>query len=351
MGTVEKAEISFQFDELKQILGDNCTWRGETSEKLSGIASLDKAQSGDIAFLANPKYASQVAACGASLILVPADFEGEPQDNQVFALLEHPSLGLAQLCAAIENKLLPRRPAGIDPMASVSSEASISDTAYVGPFCVVEAGAVIGDGVYLHNHVSVGRGAKIAADSEIFPHVTIYSYCEVGERCRVHAGTAIGSDGFGYATVAGVHHKEPQIGIVVLEDDVEIGANTSIDRARFDTTRIGRGSKVDNLVQIGHNVQIGPGCIVVSQVGVSGSTELGKYVVLGGQAGVAGHLKIGDMAMVGAQAGVNRDIEAKAKVRGTPHQSMTEFGRIAVLQKKLPEFFKRLKAVEKALEM
>lgn len=350
MADENRVKICFKFEELRDILGDSASWKGRTEQTLRGVASLEKAVAGDVAFLANPKYASQVERCQASLILVPEGFEGEPGADQAYALMKHPSLGLAWICGAIEKKLLPAPQPGIDRLASVSAEATVSDDAYVGPFCVVEPGAVVGPGVILQSHISVGRGAKIGADSTIFPHVTVYSYCEIGARCRVHAGSAIGSDGFGYATVDGVHHKEPQIGIVCIEDDVEIGANVSIDRARFDVTRIGRGAKVDNLVQIAHNVQIGPGSIVVSQVGISGSTELGKYVIVGGQAGIAGHLKVGDMAMVGAQAGVNRDIDAKAKVRGTPHLDMGQFARIAVLQKRLPEFFKRLAAVEKTLE-
>ncbi|MEM7672014.1 MAG: UDP-3-O-(3-hydroxymyristoyl)glucosamine N-acyltransferase [Verrucomicrobiota bacterium] len=346
----KRLNIRLSLEELRIILGDRVVWKGSTEQSLKGVASLDQALSGDIAFLANPKYASQVEDCEASLILVPEDFDGEPADDQAFALMKHPSLGLAWICGAIERQLSPPPEPGIDGLASVSPDASVSDTACVGPFCVIEAGAEIGPGVHLKSHVTVGRGVKIGADSVIFPHVSVYAYCEIGARCRVHAGSVIGSDGFGYATVEGVHHKEPQIGIVQLEDDVEIGANTTIDRARFDVTRIGQGAKIDNLVQIAHNVQIGPGSVLVSQVGISGSTELGTYVVVGGQAGLAGHLKVGDGAMIGAQAGVNRDIEAGAKVRGTPHLEMTQFARIAVLQKRLPEFFKRLTALEQASE-
>ncbi|MGB0371910.1 MAG: UDP-3-O-(3-hydroxymyristoyl)glucosamine N-acyltransferase [Opitutales bacterium] len=350
MGNEKRPALSFSLESLQEILGEDTSWKGAVQQELVGVASLGDAEAGDISFLANPKYASQVAECKATVILVPEDFQGEPGQDQAFAYLKHPSLGLALICGAIERKLLPAPEPEIDPLASVSSEATVAESARVGPFCVVESGAVVGERVHLHSHVSVGRGARVGADSVIFPHVVLYAYCEVGERCRVHAGTAIGSDGFGYATVDGVHHKEPQIGIVVIEDDVEIGANVTIDRARFDVTRIGTGAKIDNLVQIGHNVQIGPGSIVVAQAGISGSTELGKYVVVGGQAGLAGHLKVGDMAMIGAQTGVNRDIDAKAKVRGTPHLNMTEFARIAVLQKRLPEFFKRLGSVEQLLK-
>ena len=350
MSQAESPEISFSQSRIQEILGEHATWLGETHIALTGIASLESAEASDIAFLANPKYASQLEACQASLVLVPADFEGEPRDNQAFAKMEHPSLGLAWICGAIEQLLLPAPEPGIDPLASVSPEAEVHPSASIGPFCAVEAGAVIGERVHLPNHVSVGRGAKIGADTKLFPHVTLYAYCEIGARCRVHAGTAIGSDGFGYASVAGVHHKEPQIGIVRIEDDVEIGANVTIDRARFDVTLIGRGVKIDNLVQIAHNVQIGPGCIIVSQVGISGSTELGKYVVIAGQAGVAGHLKVGDMAVVAAKAGINRDVEPGAKVRGNPYMEMTQYGRIAVLQKRLPDFFKRLTALEKLIE-
>ena len=350
MSQVESPEISFNQSQIQKILGDHATWSGETNLTLTGIGSLESAEASDIAFLANPKYASQLEDCKASLVLVPADFDGAPRENQAFAKMKHPSLGLAWICGAIEQILLPAPKPGIDPLASVSSDAVVDPSACIGPFCVVEAGAVVGARVHLQSQVSVGRGAKIGADSKLFPHVTLYAYCEIGERCRVHASTAIGSDGFGYASVAGVHHKEPQIGIVRVEDDVEIGANVAIDRARFDVTLIGRGAKIDNLVQIAHNVQIGPGCIVVSQVGISGSTELGKYVVVAGQAGLAGHLKVGDMAVIAAKAGINRDVEPGAKVRGNPYMEMIQFGRIAVLQKRLPDFFKRLTALEKLID-
>ncbi|MCH2156026.1 MAG: UDP-3-O-(3-hydroxymyristoyl)glucosamine N-acyltransferase [Opitutales bacterium] len=346
--SIHGVEISFSVEELRVILGGDCRVIGVYEGVISGIASLDAAQPGELSFLANLKYRKQAQESRASVILIPLGVEIEPGADQCFIEMEHPSLGLARVCETIEDRLNPRPAAGIDPMAKVAPDAEVSDSAYVGPFCVIESGGKVGERVQLVSHVFVGRSAEVGADSVLFSNVALQHYCQVGARCRVHANTVIGSDGFGYSTVAGVHHKEPQIGIVVVEDDVEIGANVAIDRARFEVTRIGRGAKVDNLVQIAHNVEIGPGSIVVAQTGVSGSTRVGKYVILAGQSGIAGHITIGDQAVVGAQAGVNRDIGPGEKVRGTPHVSMGEFGRIAVLQKRLPDLFKRVDRLEKA---
>ncbi|MGJ3243538.1 MAG: UDP-3-O-(3-hydroxymyristoyl)glucosamine N-acyltransferase [Opitutales bacterium] len=316
---------------------------------LTRIASLEDAGPGDLAFLANPKYKGKVAGSRASVILLPEDFDGEPQTNQVFIRVPHPSLALAQVCQAVERQLDPAPDPGIHASATVDPTARIDPTARVGPQCVIGPDALVGPDAWLTGQAWVGRVARVGAGTRIMPGVVIGDYCQVGGRCRIHAGTVIGSDGFGYATVDGRHVREPQVGRIIIEDDVEIGANCTLDRARFSETRIGEGTRIDNLVQVGHNVRVGRHCLIVAQVGISGSTRVEDYVVLGGQVGVAGHITVGQGAMVAAQSGLNRDVAPGEKVRGTPHMPMTAWARIQVLERRLPEFFKRFAKLEETV--
>lgn len=322
---------------------------GNTDATIGGIAALDTARPGDLAFLANPKYRPAVAACRASVILLPADFAGEPPPGQLWLLLPNPSVGLTRICRRLEQLLWPKPAAGIHASAVIASGAQVAANAHVGPLCVIEAGAQVGEGAVLQAGVFVGARARIGGDSWLGAHSVVASDCVLGVRVRLQPGAVIGSDGFGYDTVKGRHERIPQIGNVVLGDDVEIGANTTIDRARFSRTSIGEGTKIDNLVQIAHNCTIGRHCLIVAQVGVAGSTTLGDYVVLGGQVGVAGHLHIGDFTLAGAQSGLNRDLPPKSKVSGCyalPHLLEQKF---QLLRGQLPELFKRVGRLEAQL--
>lgn len=342
--------ISYTSDELKELLRPERS-SGATSAALAGIASLSDAQEGDISFLGNKKYTSEVASSKASVIFVPLDYRGSPAHNQLLLFFANPSVALAKLCAVVEARLWPRPQPIIHPSAVVDREATVSQEAYIGPGCVIEAGAVIGAGCVLQAQVYVGRHARMGEDCWIRPHATIGDYCELGNRVNIHNGAVIGSDGFGYETQNGRHEKVPQVGKVIIHDDVEIGANTTIDRARFSATVIGEGTKIDNLVQIAHNVQIGKHCLVVSQVGISGSTHLEDYVVLAGQVGVIGHLKLGKGCVLGAQAGVNADVPAGKYYRGAPARDAFLENKLVALYGRLPEFFSRLKNVEKHLDI
>ena len=215
---------------------------------------------------------------------------------------------------------------------------------------MVGDGAIIGDGVVLHPQVVIGSDARIGAASVCYPHTTVREMCILGERVIIHSGAVIGSDGFGYATLAGVHHKIPQVGIVVIGDDVEIGANTTIDRARFGVTKIGTGTKVDNLVQIAHNVEIGEHCFVVAQVGIAGSTKIGNHVTLAGQSAIGGHLKIGDAAIVAACSGVSKNIAAQTVVQGVPAQDMKQYQRQQIAARRLPQMQQQVKHLAQRLE-
>lgn len=340
--------IRYTFAELKDLLQpQRCS--GSTDATLAGIASLAEAQPGDLSFLGNKKYTADVPTSKASVILVPLDYPGAPAQGQALFHVENPSVTLAKLCAVIEAELWPRPQPIIHPTAVVDREASISSEAYVGPGCVIEAGAVIGAGTCLQAQVYVGRHARIGENCWLRPHVTIGDYCEIGNRVGIHNGAVIGSDGFGYETQNGRHEKVPQVGRVVVHDDVEIGSNTTIDRARFSATVIGEGTKIDNLVQIAHNVVIGKHCLIVSQVGISGSTVLEDYVVLAGQVGVVGHIRLGKGAILGARSGVNADIPAGKYYRGAPAKDAFFESKLDALHRRLPEFFTRLKGVERHL--
>ncbi len=336
---------------LKEIvkLFDNPEIDGNTDIELSAIASLEKATPTDLTFLGNKKYSSEVPSTKAGAILLPRDYKGAIPENSAIIRVDDPSIEIAKLCRIIEEALWPKPVPSIHPTAAVAESASIGKNVYIGPNVSVCEGAVIGDGAVLQGNNYIGRFAKIGQDSFLFPNSVVMDYCELGKRVRLQPGAVIGSDGYGYVFLDGKHVKVPQVGKVVLEDDVEIGANSCIDRARFETTLIGAGSKIDNLVQVGHNVQLGKGVLLVSQVGVSGSTSIGDFAVLGGQVGVAGHLKIGAGSMIGGQSGVNGDIPPKSYMRGTPPRPYLKAHKIEILVGHLPELYDRLKEVEKKL--
>jgi len=339
--------FSLSADELTAICGAG-RLEGTTTESIRAIASLAQARPGDLTFLGNPKYRSAVATTQGTVVIVPEDHPGAPAANQVFLRVANPSLALARVCKRIEQQLWPRPAAGVHPSAVVDASASVAAGVTIGPLCVVEAGAVIGERTWLEAGSFVGRNARIGVDTRLYPGVKVLAECRIGDRVILQAGVVVGSDGFGYETVRGRHEKVPQVGIVTIGDDVEIGANSTIDRARFNTTLIGDGAKLDNLVQIGHNVVVGRHCIICAQVGISGSTTLEDYVVLGGQAGLAGHLTVGRGCKVDGQTGVNSDLAPGSFVKGSPCLPYNLEQRLNVLRKRIPDLFKRVDALEAA---
>ncbi|MBI5380318.1 MAG: UDP-3-O-(3-hydroxymyristoyl)glucosamine N-acyltransferase [Opitutae bacterium] len=338
-------QVTFTAAEISALVQPRAA-RGATAETIRGIAALDVAAAGDLSFLSNPKYKAQVTTTRASLLLVPADYEGEPGAGQMLLLVDNPSVALARICARIESLLWPRPAPGIHPSASVAAGAQVAASATVGPLCVVEEGAVVGECVHLQAQVFVGRRAAIGDDCWLMPGTVVAAECVLGRRVRLQPGVIIGSDGFGYEFVNGRHERIPQIGQVVLEDDVEVGANSTIDRARFSRTVVGEGTKIDNLVQVGHNVVIGKFCILCAQVGISGSSVIEDYVMLGGQAGVAGHLTVGRASKIAGGAGVTHSLPAKSFVAGNPPLPFNLDRRIHVLKQRLPDFFRRVEALE-----
>jgi UDP-3-O-[3-hydroxymyristoyl] glucosamine N-acyltransferase len=259
----------------------------------------------------------------------------------------NPSWAFAEVCAVIEREQTPVAPTGIHPSAIVDATAKISPDAYIGPFAVIEGNVSMGTGVRISAHCFVGHGCRIGNGTLLNPRVTLYPNCQVGENVTIHSGAVIGSDGFGYETMGGSHRKLPHIGCVIIEDNVEIGANTTIDRARFAETRIGTGTKIDNLVQIAHNVRVGNDCLIVSQAGIAGSSTLGHHVVLAGQAGIAGHVNVGNGVQIAAQCGVPGNVPPGNMLRGTPPMPVNEANRFYVLRKHIPKLFKRVEALEK----
>jgi UDP-3-O-[3-hydroxymyristoyl] glucosamine N-acyltransferase len=343
-------EINYTLEQLIKLLEDATVVGKAKIPFIKGIAPLDKAQTGDLSFLGNPKYNKEITTSKASVILVPLTHKGEPAQNQIWLRVQNPSLALGVICRAIEKDNRPKPSSGIHPSAVVEPTAIVDDQAYIGPFCYVGPKASIGAGCVLISHVHIGQNVILGADVYCGPHVSILHDSQIGDRVYLDAGVTIGSEGYGYEQTEGRHVKLSHIGRVVIESDVDIGAHSTIDRGRLSETHIGKGTKIDNQVQIGHNVVIGKHCLIVAFTGIAGSTSLGDYVIAGGQTGIAGHLKIGSHVMIAAQSGINKDLPPKSYVRGTPAYSFMEANRVEVLTRRLPEIYKRLCTLEDHLK-
>ena len=320
--------------------------KGSTAATVRAIASLGSARSGDLSFLGNPKYKTEVAKTAASVVLLPTDYVGEPAADQQFLFVDKPSVALARVCSRVEHMLWPKPAPGVHPTAVIAAGAQVAASAAIGAFCVIQEGAVVGERTRIDSHAFIGRNVRVGADCWFMSRATLTTECVIKDRVRLQPGVVIGSDGFGYEFIQGRHEKVPQVGMVVVENDVEIGANSTIDRARFSHTVIGEGTKIDNLVQIGHNVVIGKHCLICAQVGIAGSTTLHDYVVLGGQAGIAGHITLGKGVKANGQTGVHADVEPGVFLSGTPGLPYQLEQRINVLRKRLPDLFKRVDALE-----
>ena len=320
---------------------------GDGDLDITGVAGLREARPGELSFVAHPRYAAAAARTQASALVVAADWSGPlPCARVRVSDPEKAFVGIAELFTPPPVGPAP----GVHPTAVVSPGARLGAAVAIGPHCVIEAGAIIGDRTALFAGCYVGFGAAIGPECRLYPHVSIRERCRLGARVILHDGVVVGSDGFGYTAGAdGARHKIPQIGAVEIGDDVEIGANTTIDRARFGRTVIGNGVKIDNLVQIAHNVIIGDHAVIVAQVGIAGSAEIGARAILAGQAGISGHLTIGEGAVIGPQSGVNRDVPPGAKVLGSPPVPMGEYLKAHTHTMRLGEYRRRIEALEKRL--
>lgn len=318
---------------------------GDEQARVSGIASLDDAKEGEITFLANPKYAAKVASTRATAVILPPGGDGHGKN---VIEVKNPYLAFAKLLTLFYVQ--PFRACGVMPGAFVGANVSMGPEVTIHPGASVADGVKLGNRVTIHPGVVLYEGVEVGDDVTLHANVTVREGCRIGNRVTIHSGTVIGSDGFGYAPDGRGWYKIPQIGIVVIEDDVEIGANAAIDRAALDVTLIRRGTKIDNLVQIAHNCVIGENCMIVSQVGISGSTRLGEHVTLAGQVGVAGHLEIGDNVMVGAKSGVPGNLPANGMYSGIPVIPHREWLRAMGTVPKLPELRKTLGELEKRVQ-
>ena len=317
---------------------------GDANATLTGFAMIDKAKVGDLTFAETPEYFAAAEASAATAIIAGKDFSS---DKKVVIRVANPRLAFAKALAIFFPE--PKFAAGIHPSAVVAASAQVDPTAHIGPHCTIGERVKIGANCVLQSGNSVGDDSVLGDETNLFPNATIYSRTQIGKRVRIHAGAVIGSDGFGYVFDTSFHRKVPQIGNVIIGDDVEIGANTTVDRAALGSTSIGKGTKIDNLVQVGHNVEIGEHCIFCAQVGISGSTKIGNYTVMAGQAGLAGHLKIGNKVTIGSKSGVMHNIPDGEQWLGIPAQPDKQAKRVMIAMQRLPDLFKKIAAWEKKL--
>ncbi|MGJ1195012.1 UDP-3-O-(3-hydroxymyristoyl)glucosamine N-acyltransferase [Sphingobacterium spiritivorum] len=341
--------MQFSAQQIATLLKGNI--EGNPDVVVSQLAKIEEAQSGDLSFLANPKYENFIYTTNASIVIVNADFTPLSEVSCTLIRVRNAYSSFSELLSYYN--MMKQDRSGREEPVFVHDSASIGEHEYLGAFSYIGKDTTLGKQVKVYPHVYIGDNVQIGDNVTLFPGVKVYSDCVIGNNVVIHAGVVIGSDGFGFASQEdGTYSKVPQIGNVIIEDDVEIGANTVIDRATMGSTVIRQGVKLDNLIQIAHNVEIGKNTVIAAQTGVSGSTKLGEHVVLGGQVGVVGHITIADRSQVQAQSGINRSITVVGKKWGgspaTPYQSQL---RSQVIYARLPELEKRISELEQLLQM
>lgn len=332
---------SFTASEVAELLGGSIV--GDGAVQLTGFAPAATARAGDLTFAENETFFERAEQSAASAILV--DSNGQTTAKTLI-LVPQARIGFAKALALFFPE--PEFAPGIHPTAVIAPSAQIDSSAHIGPYCVIGERVKIGAKAVLQSLVDIGADSTVGEDTRIFPNVTIYSRSQIGARARIHASAVIGSDGYGYVLDSGFHRKIPQVGHVIIRDDVEIGAGVTIDRGALGATEIGKGAKIDNLVQIAHNVVIGEHCIVIAQAGVAGSTKIGNHTIIAGQTGIAGHLKIGSKVTVAAQSGVMHNIPDGEKWFGSPAQPDRQMKRQILALQQLPELIRRVAELEKA---
>ena len=324
------------------------TVEGNAEAVVNSFSKIEEGREGAISFLSNPKYTPFLYETKSSVVLVNADLELEHPVSATLIRVPNAYESVARLLKLYDS-MKPAK-SGIHPLAFISPSATVADGCYIGAFAYIGEGATIGKGCQIYPNTYVGDGVTIGSQCILYPQVSIYHGCRLGDRVIIHAGSVIGADGFGFAPSADGYEKIPQIGIVTIEDDVEIGANTCIDRSTMGSTFVRRGVKLDNLVQIAHNTDIGSHTVLSAQVGVAGSTKVGQWCMFGGQVGLAGHITIGDRVRLGAQSGVPSSLEADQTLIGTPPQGERTFFRQVALMRRLPEMQKQLQQLQKEIQ-
>jgi UDP-3-O-[3-hydroxymyristoyl] glucosamine N-acyltransferase len=323
------------------------TVEGDENARVSNVSKIEEGKPGTLAFLANPKYQKYIYDTQASIVLVSRDFKLDRKVGATLIRVKDAYQAFANLLDLYEQSK-PRK-SGISSLASIAPSARTGEDLFIGDFAFIGENATIGSRVQIHPQVFIGDDVTIGDNTILYPGVKVLKECIIGENCVIHAGTVIGSDGFGFALEqdSESRRKVPHVGNVIIGNDVEIGANVTIDRATMGSTRIGNGVKMDNLIQIAHNVEIGENTVVVAQAGIAGSTKVGMNVIIAAQAGIVGHLTIGDGAIIGGQAGVPNNLKEKEIVLGSPAFDIREFRRSAAVFKKLPEMYRKVNQMER----
>ena len=322
---------------------------GDENAKVTTFAKIEEGVPGAISFLSNPKYTHYIYDTQSSVVLINEDVELEKPVSPTLIRVKNAYECVAKLLQFYES-MKPRK-TGIDPLASIAASAKIGKDVYIGAFTVVGENTVIGDGVQLYPHVVIGDGVAIGEHSTLYPNVTVYQGCKLGNNVTIHAGSVIGADGFGFAPSTDGYDKIPQIGIVIIEDDVEIGANTCIDRSTMGQTVIHKGVKLDNLIQVAHNCEIGENTVMSAQVGLAGSTKIGSWCMVGGQAGFSGHIHVADKTFVGAQCGVIKDTKGRGEsLIGSPAMDPKIFFKAKAIYAKLPDMYRQIAQLQRELD-
>ena len=321
---------------------------GDPTAKVSNFSKIEEGLPGTITFLANTKYEHFIYETKASIVLVNEDFTPTNEIKPTLIKVANAYSSLAMLLNLAEQSK--SKKSGIDPSAFISPKTTIGDGCYIGALAYIGDNTVIGNGCMIYPHVCIGDNVKIGDNTILYPHSVIYDGCIIGQDCIIHAGAVIGADGFGFAPENGEYKKIAQIGNVMIEDNVEIGANTTVDRAVMGSTTIRKGVKLDNLIQVGHNVEVGQNTVMAAQTGISGSTKIGSGCMLGGQVGIGGHINIGDDSQIGAQSGIISNIKHGSRIIGSPAIPVKNFMRSSLIFEKLPDIYKMLNKLEKEIE-
>ena len=338
--------MEFTAEQIANVIGGRV--EGNKDAKVHTFAKIEEGTEGAISFLSNPKYTHYLYNTKSSIVIVNEGVELEKDVDATLIRVPNAYESIAKLLQIYEASK-PKK-TGVAPQAYIAPNAKLGNNCYVGPFAYVGEGAEIGDGCQIYPHAVVGDNVKVGSNCIFYPNTTIYQGCKIGNNVTIHAGSVIGADGFGFAPGADGYDKIPQIGIVVIEDNVEIGANTCVDRSTMGATVIHKGVKLDNLVQVAHNVEIGENTVMSAQVGIAGSTKVGSWCMFGGQVGLAGHITIGDKTFLGAQSGVPGSLKGGEELIGTPPMNPRQYFKSQAIFRRLPDMYKDLNDAKKKIE-
>ena len=338
--------MEFTAKQIAEFVNGNV--EGDENAAINTFAKIEEGKPGAISFLSNPKYTHYLYTTESSVVLVNADLKLEQEVKATLIRVPNAYEAVARLLQLYDS-MKPKK-TGVSPLASIAASAKIGENCYVGPFACIGENVVVGDNCQIYPHVTLGDGTKIGNGCLFYPNVTVYHGCKIGNSVTIHSGSVIGADGFGFAPNAEGYDKIPQIGIVTIEDNVEIGANTCVDRSTMGSTYLRKGVKLDNLVQIAHNTDIGENTVMSAQVGIAGSTKVGQWCMFGGQVGLAGHIKIGNKVFLGAQSGVPGSIKDEQTLIGTPPMEPKKYFKSQAIFRRLPELYAKINELEKELK-